>query len=63
MTKKRNHGPEDEDEAPDEQQPEEAAPAQPLAPSEFDAQGKTWDDSYTAATDHPGHPLGHLKGV
>lgn len=38
-------------------------PAEPLSAGEFDQQGRTWDDSYTAATDNPAHPLRHLKGV
>lgn len=53
---------EDEEDPGPPDQPAEA-PAEPLSAGQYDQQGKTWDDSYTAATDNPAHPLRHLKGV
>lgn len=59
--------PEPEDDGPQTEFPPEdeqpAQPAEPLSAGQFDQQGKTWSDDYTAATDNPAHPLRHLKGV
>lgn len=43
--------------------PEQPPADTAVGAGEFDAIGKTWDDTYTAATDNPAHPLRHLKGV
>lgn len=49
-------------EAPNDERPA-IAPAEPLSAGQFDQQGETWTDGMNAATDHPAHPLRHLKGV
>lgn len=42
---------------------EQGTVPEPLSAGQFDQQGQTWSDDYTAATDNPAHPLRHLKGV